>query len=521
MSNSPKLLKDREVQQFIADGYLALQTDVDKQIHENIDRRLRTAAENEPQHGNNVLPRIPELYSVLECPRIHGALISLLGDDYILHPHRAIHRSVPVEEPIAELDIAADGTPMGEGSTAASVWHQDAQSPLARARHHHPRFVIGFYFPHDTPLEMGPTRLQAGSYLWPCPQKLASGVVVPEHIDAGTFMLVHFDMVHAGLSNRSDIDRFMLKFVFSRISNPTQPSWDSSDGHWQTPQYRSAHNLEDAWQHVWHWMRGDSFRPPKKGSLDGLRGVDTESSTNAIYREFNPAALAESLGAKAGLDLHKRRLIAPYKGRQYIRDDVSGYPRRWNERAIVMEPEAYAFAVQGGDAIHYLSELAKLEDPWLDINIAFALGEIGVMNDQVSDILARLLTCEHQQVVRQAIDCVAFIQGDATPFLVHFVRFMTDEHADWQEKEVERGWVAQDQIRLNVMFACICLLSTETDKAQLEEILSLGLSDQGYCAEVAIEGLRRLDTPSSNATALDFAAKRIWDSGLLDRSVAY
>ena len=71
------------------------------------------------------------------------------------------------------------------------------------------------------------------------------------------------------------------------------------------------------------------------------------------------------------------------------------------------------------------------------------------------------------------------------------------------------------------MFACICLLSTETDKAQLEEILSLGLSDQGYCAEVAIEGLRRLDTPSSNATALDFAAKRIWDSGLLDRSVAY
>ena len=111
MSDSPKLLKDREIQQFIADGYLALQTDLDEQIHKNIDRRLRTAAENEPHHGNNVLPRIPELYSVLESPRVHGALISLLGGDYMLHPHRAIHRSVPVEEPIAELDIAVEGIP--------------------------------------------------------------------------------------------------------------------------------------------------------------------------------------------------------------------------------------------------------------------------------------------------------------------------------------------------------------------------------------------------------------------------
>ena len=33
------------------------------------------------------------------------------------------------------VDIEADGTPMGKGGTAASVWHQDAQSPLARARH--------------------------------------------------------------------------------------------------------------------------------------------------------------------------------------------------------------------------------------------------------------------------------------------------------------------------------------------------------------------------------------------------
>ena len=33
---------------------------------------------------------------------------------------------------------------MGDGSTATSLWHQDAQSPLAKARYHFPRFLLGF-----------------------------------------------------------------------------------------------------------------------------------------------------------------------------------------------------------------------------------------------------------------------------------------------------------------------------------------------------------------------------------------
>ena len=521
MSDTPVLLSDGEVRQFIADGCLVLQPDVDKEVHAEIDAQLRQAVETEPPHGNNILPRIPSLYTVLECPRVHGALISLLGSDYLLHPHRAIHRSVPVDEPAAELDITAGGTPMGKGSTAASVWHQDAQSPLARARHHVPRFLIGFYFPHDTPLDMGPTRLQAGSYLWPGPQNEPMGVVVPDHVAAGTFMLVHFDMVHAGLSNRLKDDRYMLKFVFSRMSNPTGPTWENVSETWQTPETQSAYAFDAAWAHIWDWMRGDVSQPGPEGSLEDLHNSDLGVCVNAVYRKYKPEQLVESLRRKAGQDLHLRRLVAPHGGRQYIRDDITGYPRRWNERAIVMEPETYALCVQGVAAIDHLIALAELGDPWLNVNIAFVLGEIGVMNDAVAKLLKQLLASEHQQVVRQAIDAIGFIRSDATALIALLLECMKADKPLWQQKEVERGWVAQDQIRLNVMFACVALIDTQTDKSKLEELLVLGLSEAGYSAEVAVDGLKRLNTSTSIAAALDFAAKRSWDTDLLDRKISY
>ena len=268
-------------------------------------------------------------------------------------------------------------------------------------------------------------------------------------------------------------------------------------------------------------MRGNVTRPVTKTKPSDLHAQDLETSINSIYRCHDPKVLAQVLRGKAGLGLHERVLIGPYKGKRYIKDDVTGYPRRWNERAIVMEPEAYALGTQGVEAIPHLVELVELDDPWLNVNVAFALGEIAVMNDQVRDVLSQLLASEHQQVVRQSIDAISFIQADAEPFLEQFMQFMTADCEAWQRKEVERGWVAQEQIRLNVMFACVSLLTTTTDPLRLEELFKSGLGDQGYCGEVAVEGLRRLRTPSALATALEYTAKRTWDAGLLGKQKPY
>ena len=51
---------------------------------------------------------------------------------------------------------------MGDGSTATSLWHQDAKS-VGKACYHFPRF-LGFYFPHEVDSLMGPTRFLKASY---------------------------------------------------------------------------------------------------------------------------------------------------------------------------------------------------------------------------------------------------------------------------------------------------------------------------------------------------------------------
>ena len=195
--NDPKLLNDETVREFIANGFIKLTPDVDPAAHAEIDALIRYSFEHESRLGNNVVSRIPRIHDVLRCPVVDGALRSIAGDNYYFHPHRAIHRSTPVEDKTVALRPDINGPRMGKGSSSGSGWHADAQRPLSRARHHTPRFLIGFYFPHDTPLAMGPTRMQAGSYLYSNPVE-PHAVVLPDFVEAGTFLLVHFDMVHAG-----------------------------------------------------------------------------------------------------------------------------------------------------------------------------------------------------------------------------------------------------------------------------------------------------------------------------------
>jgi hypothetical protein len=47
--------------------------------------------------GNNLLPQLPELMTLFDHPVIHGALQSILGDDYYIHLHHATHTKRGVE----------------------------------------------------------------------------------------------------------------------------------------------------------------------------------------------------------------------------------------------------------------------------------------------------------------------------------------------------------------------------------------------------------------------------------------
>ena len=518
----PKLLDDDQVRQFIANGFLRLTPDVRPDVHKEIEALLRFALEKEGWYGNNILSRVPKMHAVLNCPVVRGAITSIAGPDYYLHPHRAVHSSTPLEEPVAALTPEIDAPRMGKGSRAGSGWHQDAQSPLSRARHHVPRFLIGFYFPHETPLEMGPTRVQAGSHLYA--QPVAPHGVVLDRVEAGTFFLLHFDMVHAGFPNYTDRTRYMVKFVFTRTRHPTEPSWRHEQARWQRPSTCIPEfDVPAAWGCIWNWMRGAAESPANGISVEEcLAQFDSEDQAarlQSIYEAAGTgevASLVDALLANAGQNKHERALAKDGNGQPVPHDDIRGYPRRWNERAVVMEDAAYALSACGAQAIPALQRLLAHPDPWMQINAAFALGELGPAAKECVGDLAALLDSPHSQVVRQVLDAIGAVGEGIGPALPQIERLLTETNLDWQEAQVGRGWVAEDQVRMNAASALLNAVSAGDRTDDIERIAAASLGDKnGYVSAIATETLARIGTPTAQAEAIRFLAERRWDDTLL------
>ena len=522
-----KLLDDAAVREFIANGFLRLTPDVDPEVHREVDRLLRFACEQETWYGNNILARVPRMYEVLDCPVVRGALVSLAGPDYYLHPHRAVHTSAPQPDRSLALHPEINAPPMGKGSMAGSGWHQDAQSPLSRARHHVPRHLIGFYFPHDTPIAMGPTRFQAGSHLFAHP--VAPGGVVLEEVRAGTFLLLHFDMVHAGFPNFTDRTRYMVKFVFARPRHPTAPSWRSVARRWRRPERCVPdYDLPRTWSYVWNWMRGTAAQPvPDRAG--GVPAVDFGASASQPERletiHATAAAgevgrLVDALATGADRGRHERTLARDDAGEPVPRDDLRGYPLRWNERAVVMEDAAYALAACGATAMPDLVELLDHDDPWMRINAAFALGEIGAPARESVPAVVRLLNDPHQQVVRQALDALGAIGHGLNAALPKIERLLRVSNPAWQESQVMRGWVAADQVRLNAAFVLLNAVSNgvDADVGAIERIAVSALGEgNGYVSAVLAETLVRIGTATATARAIRFLSERRWDETLMGR----
>ena len=516
-----QLLSDSDIHRFLSDGVLLIEPDVDLEIHARIDKQIRHALENEFHVGNNLVSRVPEIYDVLRSPKVHGALVSLLGPNYYFHPHRAAHTSTPVPDQESEYAADHNGPPMGKGSRAGSGWHQDAQSPLSRPRHHTPKYLIAFYFPHDTPEPMGPTRYQAGSYLFSEPVA-PTGVVLPDFVKAGSFLILHFDMVHAGWPNRTDLTRYMLKFIFVRTENPKLPTWTHTDSSFALHDDRRVKkNLTPAWQFLWSWLRG---KPEVQNGHDyktsDLNSLDQEARIAAIYTPHEVSDLIARLASVKGHDLHERRLYRNKEGRLVPRDHVIGTERRWNERAIVFDDATYALAAQGAQAVEPLvDELQGCDDPWYAMNLMFALGEIGRDAASSTAEIAAELNHPLQQVVRTALDALGAIGANLDCTFDQVRRLLTEENSDWQDAQVMRGWSGQDQIRLNAVFMLLNALNEDCDREEVEDLFRISLGDRnGYVSAVASEGLIRLGTPTSHATALQFLHDRRWDETISVRN---
>jgi hypothetical protein len=180
MFDASSPIDDAFVQRFLTEGFLTMAPDIPASTIEHIAERLReltppvvlseeagealektvvegaergylvmdssgkvTSADGKRtnEYDNSSEPVLPELDELLEAPNVRRTLRALLGDRYMVDSDRGSNFTVP-------------------GRCATTDWHRDGND---KRRHHHPRMLMGLYYPQAVTLKMGPTAIVARS----------------------------------------------------------------------------------------------------------------------------------------------------------------------------------------------------------------------------------------------------------------------------------------------------------------------------------------------------------------------
>ena len=499
----PKLLNDKQMRQFVADGYVVIQPDVSDEVHKTVRDKLQYMFDEEYNCGNNVLPRVSEMDRVLNSPEVRGALISVLGHGYIEHPHRYCHYIGPDTD---QTKIALN-------------YHQDGYTPLARPRQHYPRFARLMYYPQDSPNEIGPTRVIPGTQYHKCLTDEDRQNGIPLEGKAGTVSITHFDIGHAAGINEVNKPRHMIKFIYARSEEPNGPSWDCQDQLWRDPEtFETPHNLSLVWSHIWDWLCGkkdlyESFRALKTDTmneaLDAMNADDLDTRISAMHSiaACGDIKAIPSLISRLNSDPSCERVTAVYTlgalGQPAIEPLVAALKdstkdkdddpmtKFWNEGAISMDDATHALAAMGVMSLDSLIDLLNDSSEWIRINAAYALGELDSDAAKAVPALTRCLDDASHCVVRTATDALSTIKQSSEKFIPSLGRLLKGGRPEWLEP-LRRNWTAYDQVRVN---AAMAFTRLGKDAMSAEELLLDKLADpNGHVSAFTAEALRRIGT---------------------------
>lgn len=510
------LLDDDAMQRFIVDGYLTLQSEQPRAYHARMYDALEPLDETGPLGHNNLLPCVPELRTMLDEPKVVGALTSLLGPDYYLHFHRHDH----VNYPDGAQSLHKDG---------------DIHSHIASdglRRYHPTRFVMLLYYPQDTPLEAGPTGIvprsqyltrraldqlrseadQRRSEIYGQMKKEMDAdafrgterfkryaemerellvrhpdlvaqlgelsapwedVKIPLSGDAGTVSIVHFDIVHGRYcGNQTGKQRHMVKFLFSRNEEPAAPTWDHASRTWRGPEDDCQTPI---WKHVWSWHLGIDDTATSKQSVDDLAlafaGSDDAIAIGAAYELGSTSS-----GMKMLFD-------------RFYRDDP-------NIRSIA----AYGLVRAGKQAVPELLTRLAGADADLAVRILDVIGDIGPRAAEAVPQVTTLSASPEPSVRRASIEALGLLTQQQTTLQAAVVASLS-RALDDEDAIVVR----------NATFA----ISRLGAKACTEGIVDQLYRNLGHWHHHvrgwSIEALQRLDDPRALNLALRYLMAARWD----------
>ena len=480
-------LTDTQMRDFIVNGYLTVRADLPRSFHETIYRKTQELTEKEGNLGNNILPRVPELQAVFEEPAVRGALTSILGENYVMHSHRHPHQNRPHSD--------------GQG------FHKDSYWGYQKIRHHCPRWAMAFYYPQDSPIEIGPSAVLPGTQYYNSRITENNEGELALSGEAGTITIIHFDLWHRAMANLTDKTRYMMKFQFIRMDAPQEPEWNVTDPYWKLEDTDTTiPTHQGTWQHVWHWMSGESNGHSTQQSNGSLAQHIAALDTNDAFVRSHAADKLGQFGKSAteAIPLLIRALHDDYEpvrlNAAYALGAIgeAAVPQLietlGDENGQMRRMAAYALAAVGEPAVPALSEALQHTEDAIRVEATYALAQMG--NAAAAAIPALMERAkdgcvEVRRYLPEAFGGLGATAASAVPVLTDIVAIDDDGQARFE--------------------AALALAQIGPAASDAIPVLTNALSDENrYVRDNAVLALKRISTPEAEAALFDYLLMTRW-----------
>ena len=444
------LINDNQMVDYVKNGYLAVRTGLSSEFHKEIFARTERLIEEEGQPGNNLLARIPELKGIFDDPEVAGALRAILGPNYYMYPHRFVHFNRP-----------------GSGGQGL---HMDSMT----RRRHHTRWVMAMYYPQDTTDEMGPTAVLPGSHYFGNRDRkdppwggveggtLLSGV-------AGTVNIVHYDLWHRGTANSSGKNRYMMKFLFTRMEEPRSPAWDNHNNEWLEG---VGHEHRAIWDHHWSWNCGEQNRKDSYGGDSIARLIDRMRDESPLV---NPR-VAYELGTMGDRVVNKVVTLLSEKS-EFVRRNAS-----------------YALTTMGETAVDPLIGALESDNWWTRESAAETLADLGLSARHAVPALAAALQDDSQEVRVHAAEAIGTAGQMGLDDVGELAAVLRDE---------------DERVRRSAALA-MCRIAEYAEEAVPSLIAALRDKSR-YVRGKAVHALQRIDTSEARDALMEHLITARWD----------
>lgn len=443
------LLTDAQLRHFIVNGYVTVTTALPAQFHDALYEKTMIVFDKEGNPGNNLVPRIPEIQKILDDPNVEGALTSLLGSDYYMQPHRHPHYNPPGSK--------------GQGM------HQDGGKRWS----HHTRRLLVFYYPQDTPLELGPTGVIPMSHYYSTREGAGVSPEQPIVGKAGTVVFANYDLWHRAMPNSSEKRRYMMKFLYARMSEPQEPTWANKETDWANGSPVGPPEHQEMFRHLWNWHRGiegkDTPRMSNGGSLSGL--ISSLNSTS------------ESIGLQAAYEL-------PRFGEKAVPALVHCLQ---DESEMTRRNACYAINAVGSPVVESLRHALKDSREYVRDNAAEALGDLGNKAEPAVPMLVETLRDPSRSVRSHTIEALGTTSQSSSIAVPGLLKALEDE---------------KEGVRRNAVFA-LARIGKNAAEA-VEGLQSLLLDANRYVRGDAVHALYRIGTPAAKTVLLRYLETTRW-----------